>query len=246
MNDRRIRIIIFAAVFAVVAVAYLSSVAPTASFWDCGELIAASCIMGIPHPPGTPFFVTLGRLFSLIPFSREMAYRTNMIPVLFGAFSCGLIYLLIIKLISPQMTLRPMDSHYKRAMAPSLALLTVAALTPPEHFPSLSLSQAASDRHGGAPAGSRPMPQYRRNSAAGPCAGSGSRCAAPEESQGGHGQDQSRPGSSVVGTRPTPAGRAGSRSAHQAYFPGTSGPSSADGPEGGAAAGDVGLGPARR
>jgi tetratricopeptide (TPR) repeat protein len=100
MNDRRVRIILFAAVFAVVLVAYLSSVAPTASFWDCGELVAASCIMGVPHPPGTPLFVTLGRLFSLIPFSREVAFRTNMIPVLFGAFSCGLIYLLVLKLIS--------------------------------------------------------------------------------------------------------------------------------------------------
>jgi len=38
-----------------------------------------------------------------------------------------------IKLLSPRMSLRPMDSEFKRRMAPSLALLTVAALTPPEH-----------------------------------------------------------------------------------------------------------------
>lgn len=38
-----------------------------------------------------------------------------------------------IKLIQPLMTLRPMDSAFKRAMAPSLALLTLAALTPREH-----------------------------------------------------------------------------------------------------------------
>ena len=38
-----------------------------------------------------------------------------------------------IKLISPRMSLRPMDSEFKRRMAPSLALLTVAALTPSEH-----------------------------------------------------------------------------------------------------------------
>ena len=35
-----------------------------------------------------------------------------------------------IKLISPKMTLRPMDSDFKRLMAPSLALLTLVALTP--------------------------------------------------------------------------------------------------------------------
>ncbi len=35
-----------------------------------------------------------------------------------------------IKLIQPKMTLRPMDSEFKRLMAPSLALLTISALTP--------------------------------------------------------------------------------------------------------------------
>ncbi len=38
-----------------------------------------------------------------------------------------------IKLISPKMTLRPMDSEFKRAMSPSLALLILGALTPDEH-----------------------------------------------------------------------------------------------------------------
>ncbi len=38
-----------------------------------------------------------------------------------------------IKLISPQMTLRPMDSELKRRMSPPLALLVLAALTPPQN-----------------------------------------------------------------------------------------------------------------
>jgi hypothetical protein len=38
-----------------------------------------------------------------------------------------------IKLISPRTTLRPMDSEFKRRMSPSLSLLVVAPLTPPEH-----------------------------------------------------------------------------------------------------------------
>jgi len=38
-----------------------------------------------------------------------------------------------IKLVSPRMTLRPMDSEFKRAMSPSLALLILAALTPDGH-----------------------------------------------------------------------------------------------------------------
>jgi tetratricopeptide (TPR) repeat protein len=94
------RFIGFTLVFVVVVVAYLLSVAPTASFWDCSELIAASYVAGVPHPPGTPLYIMLGRLFTLIPIGREIAFRVNLIPVLFGAVSCGLIYLLVVKLIS--------------------------------------------------------------------------------------------------------------------------------------------------
>lgn len=38
-----------------------------------------------------------------------------------------------IKLIFPRMSLRPMDSEFKRLMSPSIALLVLAALTPEEH-----------------------------------------------------------------------------------------------------------------
>jgi radical SAM superfamily enzyme YgiQ (UPF0313 family) len=38
-----------------------------------------------------------------------------------------------IKLISPRMSLRPMDSEFKRGMAPSLSLLVLAALTPSQY-----------------------------------------------------------------------------------------------------------------
>jgi radical SAM superfamily enzyme YgiQ (UPF0313 family) len=40
---------------------------------------------------------------------------------------------MLIKLIQPRMTMRPMDTVLKPRMAPSLGLLTLAALTPPEH-----------------------------------------------------------------------------------------------------------------
>ncbi len=96
----RLRLVLFLVVALVVFGVYLWSVAPTASFWDCGELIATSYIMGIPHPPGTPLFVAIGRLFTLLPLSEEVAFRVNFVPVLFGAISCGLIYLIVVKLVS--------------------------------------------------------------------------------------------------------------------------------------------------
>lgn len=40
---------------------------------------------------------------------------------------------ILIKLISPKMSLRPMDSEFKRRMSPSLSLVTIASLTPSPH-----------------------------------------------------------------------------------------------------------------
>jgi len=100
LSEGRVRLLVFASVFAVVFGVYSYSAAPTAAFWDCGELIAASFTMGVPHPPGTPLFVTIGRIFSMLPAAKEIAFRITLIPVLFGAFSCGLIYLLVVKLVS--------------------------------------------------------------------------------------------------------------------------------------------------
>jgi radical SAM superfamily enzyme YgiQ (UPF0313 family) len=56
-----------------------------------------------------------------------------------------------ITLISPRMSLRPVDSEFKRIMAPSLALLTVAALTPPEHHISLIDENVSTDCPDGSP-----------------------------------------------------------------------------------------------
>jgi tetratricopeptide (TPR) repeat protein len=86
-------------VFLVSFVAYLKTMAPTASFWDCGEFIACSYILGIAHPPGTPLFILIGRIFSLIPFYGEIAARINFISVLSSALSVWLGFLLIVKLI---------------------------------------------------------------------------------------------------------------------------------------------------
>ena len=49
-------------VFAIAAATYLLTLEPTASFWDCGEFIACSYKLLVPHPPGAPTFLLLGRL----------------------------------------------------------------------------------------------------------------------------------------------------------------------------------------
>jgi len=77
---------------------YLITVAPTVSFWDCGEFIACSYTMGVPHPPGAPLFLLIGRVFTLIPWF-DIAFRANLISVFSSAFTVALLFLIIVRLI---------------------------------------------------------------------------------------------------------------------------------------------------
>lgn len=76
-------------VFAVSLIVYLLTMAPTASFWDCGEFIACSNELEVPHPPGAPFFLLLGRVFAMFAGSngQNVAFMVNLVSVLSTAFT---------------------------------------------------------------------------------------------------------------------------------------------------------------
>jgi len=84
-----------AVVTLVVLLGYLASLAPSVTFWDAGEFIAAMKILGIPHPPGTPLFVIMGHVWGMIfPFG-EFAFRTNLLSALFSAAGAGCWFLVL-------------------------------------------------------------------------------------------------------------------------------------------------------
>src|SRR5512147_2088486 len=76
---------------------YLSTLAPTVTFWDSGELIAASCGLGISHQPGYPLFALAGKLFSLIPLGSA-AYRLNLLSATFSALGVFIVYLVLLEI----------------------------------------------------------------------------------------------------------------------------------------------------
>ncbi|MDB4889062.1 MAG: hypothetical protein JWL61_917 [Gemmatimonadetes bacterium] len=75
---------------------YVVTLAPGVTFWDAGEFIAAAHVFGIPHPPGTPLFVALGRAWSMllggaIGVARAMNLLSAVSTAAAGALSAWLL-----------------------------------------------------------------------------------------------------------------------------------------------------------
>ena len=74
--------------FLIAAVTYLLTLEPTTSFWDVGEFITTSYKLEVGHPPGAPFFMILGRFFSLFGGGpSKAALMINAMSALASAFT---------------------------------------------------------------------------------------------------------------------------------------------------------------
>ncbi len=75
--------------FAIATLVYLITVEEVASYWDAGEFIAVSYRLMVPHPPGAPFYLLIGRIFSLLSFgdTEQVGYWINIVSVLSSGFT---------------------------------------------------------------------------------------------------------------------------------------------------------------
>ncbi len=72
--------------FAIAAFTYCSTVEPTASFWDCPEFITTAYKLEVGHPPGAPFFMLTGNLFTqLTSDPAKVALMVNVMNALLSA-----------------------------------------------------------------------------------------------------------------------------------------------------------------
>ena len=74
---------------------YVVTLGPTTWFWDTSEYIATAHILGIPHPPGNPLFVVLGKAWSLLlaPTGLSVAVRINLLAAVTSAVATGFLFL---------------------------------------------------------------------------------------------------------------------------------------------------------
>jgi hypothetical protein len=74
---------------------YVLTLSPSTAMWDTSEYIATAHILGIPHPPGNPLFVVLGRVWSalLAPFGLPVAVRVNLLAAFTSAVAAGFYFL---------------------------------------------------------------------------------------------------------------------------------------------------------
>ncbi|MDZ4804450.1 MAG: DUF2723 domain-containing protein [Candidatus Eisenbacteria bacterium] len=95
--EGKLNALIGALVFLVSLSVYWYCVTPTVPYWDSGEYIATSYILGVPHPPGTPLYVLIGRLFTFLPLG-SIAVRVNLLSAFSAAAAVLFTYLITVRI----------------------------------------------------------------------------------------------------------------------------------------------------
>lgn len=123
--DRNNRIV-GGAIFLTALLVYLKTVAPTVSFWDCGEFISCAYILGIPHPPGAPLHVLISHLLSFLPITDEIAFRVNILSCFCSAFTVLLGYLIVVRLLRAWVDVRAWTGQVAVLSGAAVGGLTMA------------------------------------------------------------------------------------------------------------------------
>jgi hypothetical protein len=99
LNDHsKSNALVAALVFGISFTVYFLTMSPSICLWDCGEYLASTASLGIPHPPGTPLLIMLGRTWLvLLSFVKDIGYRFNLLAIFSSAITVLFIYLIIVR-----------------------------------------------------------------------------------------------------------------------------------------------------
>jgi tetratricopeptide (TPR) repeat protein len=109
MDNKTLHRIFAGLSFLLATVTYLMTVQPTVPFWDCGEFSSAAIWQQVPHPPGAPLFLMLGKVFHvLVPFG-DPGWKVNLVAVFSGAMTVLLLYLITVQVLVALRKSQPKD-----------------------------------------------------------------------------------------------------------------------------------------
>ncbi len=116
-------------IFGIAAFVFLSTIEPTASFWDCGEFIATAFKLQVGHPPGAPLFLMLSRIMSLFAGSNleQVPVMVNILSALASAFTILFMFWTLTMIIK-KMVLKEEEEMTTGAMMTILGAASVGAL----------------------------------------------------------------------------------------------------------------------
>jgi len=83
-----------------VFILYFITISPSAWMWDTGEYMAAAKVLGLPHPPGNPFFMLIAHVFGELPLPGGYAQHINIMAALASAASAGFWFLVTERVLS--------------------------------------------------------------------------------------------------------------------------------------------------
>ena len=98
--NKNLNLLIALIVFLGTLLVYYLTQARSLSFWDAGEYITCGSILGVPHPPGNPFYILLARFVAIFSGNIPHAQSINFLSAIFSAFAAMFTYLFSVKLIS--------------------------------------------------------------------------------------------------------------------------------------------------
>lgn len=107
------------AVLVIAAFTYISTIEPSASFWDCGEFIASSYKLEVGHPPGNPVFQLIARFFTLFTGASGAAVAVNIMSALCSAFTIYFLYLTIV-FFAKRLFGKGKDGNYSKGAAAAI------------------------------------------------------------------------------------------------------------------------------
>lgn len=99
MNNKNLHRLFALLSFATAIIVFGLTVQGSVPFWDCGEFSAATVWQQVPHPPGAPLFLMVGKVFeTLIPFG-DPGWKINMVSAVSSSFAVLFLYLITVMVI---------------------------------------------------------------------------------------------------------------------------------------------------